>query len=964
MDLVQDGNRLSFEINLDVANADVVHISGPMHKLAKSVYTKKRYVEVSGRFMKQQKFANLPITIKLRRLQAITVGLALVFTLLISAVTQLWHEHNDMLADVGSTGNMIGINAAAALLFDDSTSATDILTALRGKPDIIAAQLYTLEGAPFAHYIADNHFVTFPNPLSEAENQLPQNSIMLLTHTVIQPIHHNGDTAGYLYLAVNLRPMWWGVFSNLGQISLVVLAAFLLSVFYGQGLATLISAPLIRLSLLAQQVSREKNYTVRAKGEGEDEIGQLVKSFNQMIEQVQERDAELENHRDRLENEVEVRTADLRNAVVEAQAASIAKSQFLATMSHEIRTPMNGVLGMIELLLGTELSLTQRQYAKTAFSSADSLLTIINEILDFSKIEAGKLELEEIDFNLTEFTDQLAALFFERAHNKNIELSCDIDPTVPDEVRGDPYRLRQILTNLLDNAIKFTEAGSVILHVSQTDAEQCGLSGEVCLNFRVSDTGIGIEPDAMSKLFKSFSQADGSTTRKYGGTGLGLVICKELSELMGGTICVQSKPGEVTVFTVQLPLQKALAPVPAEALQDIDLRGKRVLVVEDNPTNAKTLSSHLLSFGMNSRIAKNGARALEILDQTARLGQSYDIALVAMETLGMNVVELSQHIRNDARFAKMRIVIITSSDYEGELACIRTSGCDLYLNKPLRKHTLKAALLNLIAKKQVSSEIHTRLQGLRVLLAEDNPVNQEVCKAMLNVLGCRVEVAVNGVDALNIFRRGEIDLILMDCMMPEMDGYTAAIEIRLLEEAAGNGRIPIMALTANAMQGDREKCLAAGMTDYLTKPFLLQALRNKIIALLESKTTRITPKSSLSSQNAGTVRFDPAPLNTLRQMGGEALVSNLLQLFRSSAAQQIEKLQAGMLEQNSDAVRHAAHSLKSAAANVGGLYLAELALNIEHAAGDGSLTFDKQIVENLKIEFHKVLQIISQPGMS
>jgi len=256
------------------------------------------------------------------------------------------------------------------------------------------------------------------------------------------------------------------------------------------------------------------------------------------------------------------------------------------------------------------------------------------------------------------------------------------------------------------------------------------------------------------------------------------------------------------------------------------------------------------------------------------------------------------------------------------------------------------------------------LQGLRVLLAEDNPVNQEVCKAMLNVLGCRVEVAVNGVDALNIFRRGEIDLILMDCMMPEMDGYTAASEIRLLEEAAGNGRIPIMALTANAMQGDREKCLAAGMTDYLTKPFLLQALRNKIIALLESKTTRITPKSSLSSQNAGTVRFDPAPLNTLRQMGGEALVSNLLQLFRSSAAQQIEKLQAGMLEQNSDAVRHAAHSLKSAAANVGGLYLAELALNIEHAAGDGSLTFDKQIVENLKIEFHKVLQIISQPGMS
>jgi len=909
--------------------------------------------------MKQQKFANLPITSKLRRLQAITVGLAFVFTLLISTVTQLWHEHHDMLTDVTSTGNMIGFNAAAALLFDGSTSATDILAALRGKPDIIAAQLYTIEGVPFAHYIADNHSFTFPESLSEAETLLQQKRIMLLTHTVIHTIDQNSDTAGYLYLAVDLRPMWWGVFSNVVQISLVMLMAFLLSVFYGQRLAALISAPLIRLSLLAQQVSREKNYTVRAKGEGEDEIGQLVKSFNRMIEQVQERDTELENHRERLESEVEIRTANLRNALVEAQAASVAKSQFLAAMSHEIRTPMNGVLGMTELLLGTELTLTQRQYAETVFSSADSLLTIINDILDFSKIEAGKLELEEIDFNLNELIDQLAAVYFERVYNKNIKLVCDIDPAVPCEVRGDPYRLRQILTNLLDNAIKFTGSGSIKLHVSLANAEQCGLSDEVCLNFHVSDTGIGIAPDAMSKLFKSFSQADGSTTRKYGGTGLGLTICKELSELMDGTIRVQSEPGVGTEFIVRLPLRKALAPIPTKAYQDNALHGKRVLIVEDNPINAKILTSYLLSFGMNSRIAENAARALEILDQTARLGQGYDIALVDMKMLGMNGVELSQHIRNDTRFAKMRIVIITSSDYEGELASIRASGCDLYLYKPLRKRTLQDALLKLMAKNQASSDIQTRLQGLRVLLAEDNPVNQEIGKAMLNVMGCSVEVAVNGLEALNIFKRGNIDLILMDCMMPEMDGYTATREIRILEEAAGNSHIPILALTASAMQGDREKCLDAGMNDYLTKPFLQQALRNRIVALLESTTTRITPESSISSQIAGTVSFDPTPLNTLRKMGGDALVSNLMQLFRSGAAQQIEKLQAGMLEQNSDAVRQAAHSLKSAAANVGGLYLAELARNIEHAAGDGTLTFDKQLVENLKIEFQEVLQIIT-----
>lgn len=915
--------------------------------------------------MEQQKFADLPITTKLRRLQAVTVGLALVFTLLISSVTQLWQERSRMLADVRSTGNMIGFNADAALLFGDSEAATAILTALRGKPDIIAAQLYANDGAPFAHYIADNHVVIFPDPLSEAENQLQQKRVMLRTHTVIQPIIQNGDTVGHLYMVIDLRPMWWGLLSNLGKISLVMLVAFLLSILYGRRLAALITAPLIRLSLLAQQLSREKNYTVRAIGEGEDEIGQLVKSFNQMIEQVHDRDAELESHRDRLEIEVEIRTADLRNAVLEAQAATVAKSQFLATMSHEIRTPMNGVMGMTELLLGTELSLIQRQYAETVFSSADSLMTIINDILDFSKIEAGKLEFEEIDFNLTNLTDQLAALFFERAHSKNIELSCDINPNVPDEVRGDPYRLRQILTNLLANAIKFTGEGSVKLYVSQADNEQCGLTDEVRLNFRVSDTGIGMSPDVMPKLFNPFSQADGSTTRKYGGTGLGLVICKELCGLMGGTISVQSKPGEGSEFNVQLPLRHALAHVSSEALWDSNLTGKRALIVEDDLSAANTLACYLASFGMNTLIAENGARALEILDETARLGQSYDIAFVTMKMTGMNGVELSQRIRIDERFAPMHIVIMTSSTSVDELASIRSSGSDFYLYKPLRRGILQDALLKLFTKKPAISEKEARLQKLHVLLAEDNPVNQEIGKAMLDMMGCTVEVAVNGFEALNVFRHGKLDLILMDCMMPEMDGYTAAREIRTLEEAVGSSRIPILALTANAMLGDREKCLAAGMDDYLTKPFLQQALREKIIALLESKTSSKTSESScLSSHIPSAVSYDPTPLNILRKMGTEALVSNLLQLFRSSAAEQIDRLQEAMLEHNADAVRHAAHSLKSAAANVGGLYLAELARNIEHAACDGSLTFDEKRVEILKSEFQEVLQIIARQELS
>ncbi|WP_445370575.1 response regulator [Methylomonas sp. HW2-6] len=912
--------------------------------------------------MIRDKLVDLPMTYKLQRLQAVTLALALALTLAIVSVTQVWQEKNEMLNEIRSLGKMVGFSAGAALLFGDAKTGSDILATLRGKPEILSAQLYGRDGEIFAHYPTQALQHSFPPNLLKAQEQQIGQRMRLLNLITLNPLpDDNGEVVGYLRIMIDLRPLWRSVGINLGQILLSMLVAFMFAAWFGRRLAASIAAPLTRLSQLARQVSVDNNYMVRAQGESRDEIGQLVKSFNQMIERIQQRDAELENQRGCLEREVDLRTADLRQAVIDAQAASIAKSQFLATMSHEIRTPMNGVLGMTELLLGSELKPTQRQYAETVFSSADSLLTIINDILDFSKIEAGKLELEETDFSLSNLVDQLGALFFERASSKNIRLLCEIDPATPKEVRGDPYRLRQILTNLLSNAVKFTEAGEVKLQVRNRESTLCTSGSGLCLEFKISDTGIGMNPEALSRLFQAFSQADGSTTRKYGGTGLGLVISKELCELMGGTIRVESQPQVGSVFSVYLPLREALAPLPVKTAAQGNLTGKHVLVVEDNATNARILENHLAEFGMHFRVAKNGGHALEILDQRAQSGQSFDVALLDMRMDGISGTELARRIRADARFAGLRIVIISSSADETEMAEIRCCGCDVHLPKPVYRRTLQDTLLRLLpADVAVDAKPATPAASVRILLAEDNPVNQKICSAMLRQLGYTLICASNGQEVLNLFQTEPADLILMDCMMPVMDGYTATQQIRELERTKATKRTPIIALTANAMEGDREKCLRVGMDDYLSKPFLQRTLHDKIRALIGD--TRPNLVSAVSAAVADIIdrgqqaEFDSAELRSLRQIGGDQLVAEVLRLFRENAAQQISAIAFAIEHQQSAEVRQAAHSLKSTAANIGANHLAELARNVEHAARDNTLEFDSRIAESLQTAYKTIVQ--------
>ena len=901
-------------------------------------------------------FRRFSLARKLTMISLITSGVSLLVACAVLVGYDTQNSRQRLIRDTNLLGQIIGRNSAAAVTFRDGGAALVTLNSVEVNSHVATAAIVLPDGSVLARYTRDPRAAgsTMPLELDHAAHRGSGAWYSLGKDylRVSQPITFDDEVLGAVLIESDLNELRARLIAASEIIGVVLFGAFWIALWLSTHLQHVVSGPILRLTAVMREVTQHRRYDIRShESPTNDELGELVSGFDAMLAEVQVRDAKLLQNQLELGATVEARTHELVIARDEAMEGSRAKSEFLANMSHAIRTPMNGILGMTELALDTDLSRDQRECLDTVRASAESLLAILNDVLDFSKVEAGKLELESVPMSIREIVGDTLKPLALSADQKGIELISDIDPDVPVGISSDPVRLRQILSNLTSNAIKFTARGHVLVRVT----EDARTDSHSVLHFRVTDTGIGIRPEQHKAIFEAFKQADGSTTRRFGGTGLGLAISSTLVRLLGGRIWVESEVnvGSTFHFVVECPI----AEMPGGEHREPLLADTPVLIVDDNPVNRRIFWEQLTRWKMKPTAVDGGQAALDTMMAATRAGNPFVLVLLDANMPDLDGFHVAAEMAKRPELAGATIMMLTSSGEYGDASRCRELGIARYLTKPIRQADLLTAICEVLDAQSVApaaaapapapAPLPAPVVPARILLAEDNVVNRRVAIGLLTKRGHHVTAAVNGIEAIAALEQGTFDLILMDVQMPEMGGLEATAAIRERERRTG-GHIRIVALTAHALKGDQDRCLAAGMDGYLVKPID----RLKLFEAVESGVIR----PAADTQTTETRLFDWN--DVLERLGGdEPLAREVLRLFVDDCPTQLAAIRAALDEGDAKRLYNVAHALKSAAGNVTAWAVADAARALELLGRDELLTAADEPWQQLQREAHQFITL-------